>query len=353
MKIKFLAKTSPDQDPKLWTSLFPNGTPVIDNCEFTFDLEARDYDWLVVYEGMPPNLGQHKITRIEPLACARENTILITTEPSSIRLDGPHFLSQFGYVLTNKSPDLIRHVGQIQQTPPLRWFYGRPMNETNKASAYMTYDSLLAQRPFVKTKNISTVCSTKKMPHTVHAKRYEFVMALKNRMPDLDLFGRGINPIDEKSEAMNDYRYHIAIENHVEAGHWTEKLADAFLAYCLPFYFGAPNYDSIFPKNALIPINIYNIDEAEQIIRAAISQNAYEKRLPDIIKARNIILTDFNVMTQVTKIIRERDITPPSSTPSFIYGRHIFRKKFPLKATFDALFRMKMRHHPKAAPLQF
>jgi len=51
------------------------------------------------------------------------------------------------------------------------------------------------------------------MAHTVHAKRYEFVMALRDRMPELSVYGRGINPIDEKSEAMDDYRYHLAIEN--------------------------------------------------------------------------------------------------------------------------------------------
>jgi len=355
MKVKFLAKTSPNQDPALWMSLFPNRRAVINDCEFIFNIEARDYDWLVVYEGLPPLKGERKINRIEPLACARDNTILITTEPASIRLDGPNFMQQFGHIITNKAPELVRHDGQIQQTPPLRWFYGRPMGpnkEARTACEYISYDTLMAQTPLPKTKDISTVCSHKIMSHTVHVKRHEFVMALRERLPELSVYGRGINPIDNKSEAMNDYRYHIAIENHIEAGHWTEKLSDSFLAYCLPFYFGDPDYASIFPKNSVIPINVFDLDAAETIIRDAISQNAYEKRLPYIIKSRNIILKNYNLVTSIEKTISSLKTSPPPQTPNFIYGRHIFRKKFPLQAASDALFRIKMRKHPKASPLQ-
>jgi len=308
--VKFLAKTSPDQKSELWTSLFPQANPVIGDIKFTFDLNAQDYDWLVVYEGLPPLINDNKINRIEPLACARKNTLLITTEPSSIRLDGP-------------------------------------------GGQYISYDTLLAQTPLPKTKVISTICSTKQMSHTVHAKRYEFVMALKQRMTDLDVFGRGINPVDEKSQAMDDYRYHIAIENHIEPGHWTEKLADSFLAFCLPFYFGDPDYAKAFPKDSVIPINIYNLDEAETIIRNSIAQNAYEKRLPAIIEARRRVLTQHNIMIEIANIVKSRDVFTPSNTQEFIYGRHIFRKKFPVKALSDAFFRIKMRKHPKASPLQF
>jgi len=357
VRVKFLAKTSPDQDPALWTSLFPKGKPVHDGCEFTFDLDAKNYDWLVVYEGLPPLKNNKKINRIESLACARENTLLITTEPASIRLDGPHFMQQFGHVLTNKAPELLRHQGQIKQTPPLRWFYGRPMGDLVVADGdYIAYDTLFSQSPPPKTKNLSTVCSAKQMAHTVHAKRYEFVMALRERMTDLEVFGRGLNPVDEKSEAMDNYRYHIAIENHIESGHWTEKLSDSFLAFCLPFYFGDPDYAAAFPKDAVIPINIYNLDEAEAIIRKSIAENAYETRLPDIIKARQLVLTEYNLMMQVARIIKSRTTAAPAAaakTQEFIYGRHIFRKKFPFKAASDAMFRTRMRKHPKAAPLQF
>jgi len=50
IKVKFLAKTPPDQDMALWLSLFPKRMPKIGDVSFHFDLGYRDYDWLVIYE---------------------------------------------------------------------------------------------------------------------------------------------------------------------------------------------------------------------------------------------------------------------------------------------------------------
>ena len=56
-------------------------------------------------------------------------------------------------------------------------------------------------------------------------------------MPELDIFGRGIRPINDKSEALNKYKYHIVVENF-RTSPLDRKLSDAFLAECLPFYAG-------------------------------------------------------------------------------------------------------------------
>jgi len=346
--VKFLAKTSHDQDPVLWTSLIPStGFP---NVKFTFDIKARDYDWLVVYEGLPPLPGEKKINRIESLACPRNKTLLITTEPASIRIDGPEFMRQFGHILTSKSPLLTRHPNHISDTPPLRWFYGRPMGGAGK---YKTIDELSSGKTPIKSKDLSTVCSTKKMGHTIHAARLEFVMALREKMPELNIYGRGINPIDEKSDAMDDYRYHIAIENHIEPGHWTEKLADCFLAGCLPFYFGDPDYAKYFPKNAVIPIDIFDLEGAIEIMREAIKNDEYSKRKNLVLEARERVLDTHNILAWISNFVTSNQ--KPSIAEHIagdVLGRHIFRKKHPLRATKDAIFRTRMKRHSAANPFQ-
>ncbi len=341
INIKFLAKAPPDQDPNLWLSLFHKRQPTIGNCHFHFDLNYKDYDWLVVYEGLPPLPKQKKINRQEVLSCPRENTLLITTEPSSIRIDGPHFLRQFGHVLTAKKPTLIKHPHQIFQTPPLRWFYGRPMSSGD--THYINLDSLTSQTQPSKKHDLSTVCSHKRMSHTIHAQRYDCTMALKERLgKHLHLFGRGINPISNKAEAMDAFRYHIAIENHIEPYHWTEKIADCFLAYCLPFYYGPPNISDYFPQEAVIPIDIFDIDGTEKVIRKAIKNNLYETRLPAIKEARKRVLQDYNLMNVIANIVQNaQQVT--SQADGFIYGRHIYRKKHPIKATFDAIHRLRFK----------
>ena len=339
--VKFLAKTPPEQDPALWLSLFEKRHPVIGNCQFHFDIEFEDYDWLVVYEGLPPLPNQKRIYRTEKLSCLKENTLLITTEPSSIRIDGPHFLRQFGHILTAKNPKLIKHSNQIFQTPPLRWFYGRPMSESD--TEYADLDHFLSQSKIHKTHDISTVCSNKRMQHTIHSQRYDCIMELKKRMgAELHLFGRGINPISNKSEAMDDFRYHIAIENHIEAHHWTEKIADCFLAYSLPFYFGPPNIKDYFPEEAIIPIDIFDIDGTETIIREAIQSNQYAKRLPAIKEARKRVLSDYNLMNVIADIVETKHQTQ-GSTGHIIEGRHIYRRSHPVKATLDAMHRLRFK----------
>ncbi len=339
--IKFLAKVSPDQDENLWLSLFPKRKPVIGNCHFHFNLDKQDYDWLVVYEGLPPIEGQKKINRFERLSCAKENTLLITTEPSSIRIDGPYFLRQFGHVLTAKNPKFVKHPNQIKQTPPLRWFYGRPMSEDD--SEYMDIDSFKSRTHVNKKHDVSTVCSNKRMQHTMHAQRYDCIMELKERLGDeLHLFGRGINPISNKAEAMDDFRYHIAIENHIEADHWTEKISDCFLAFCLPFYYGPSNITDVFPEDSIIPIDIFDIDTAENTIRDAVKSDQYTKRLPAIIEARNRVLENHNLMNVVASLVKSKHRACPSAG-EVIYGRHIFRKKHPLKSALDGFHRLRFK----------
>ena len=160
---------------------------------------------------------------------------------------------------------------------------------------------------------------------------------------DFDVFGRGIRPITDKAEAMDSFRYHIAIENHVEPGHFTEKIADCFLAYCVPFYFGPPDIMEFFPEGSIIPIDIFDIQGAANIIRQEIKPGSYEARLPAIIEAREKVLTEYNLMNTIAQIVKSKH--NPHATPEsdgHIYGRHMFRKKKPLAAFGDVLHRYRV-----------
>lgn len=346
LRIKFLSKTDEDEIASLWSPLVPNqGFPDV---QFTFDATDENYDFLAVYEGLPKWEDRKSSERFETLSSSRENTLLITTEPSSIRIDGPQFMRQFGHVLTSKSQALTRHPNHIIETPPLRWFYGRTLEGPGK---HLSLEELMRSTP-KKTKVLSTVCSTKRMSHTVHSARLNFVMELQNRLPELDVFGRGIHPISDKAEGMRDYKYHIAIENHIEPGHWTEKLADCFLAGCLPFYFGDPNYAKVFPEKFVIPIDIFDMDSAVSTIRNAINEDAYAARQSALMEARQIVLEEYNTLGWVARFALENFKPVSSFSDDRIYSRHAFRRHHPVKALSDLVFRAVMKHHPTANPIQ-
>jgi hypothetical protein len=299
---------------------------------FTFDPDARDYDWLAVYENMPPAGGERRPMRVENLACAPQNTILFTTEPSGIKIYSRAYTRQFGHVVTSQEPFALRHPGRIYSQAGLRWFYG------NGSQHLMTADEIAGHLP-EKTKVIGTVCSTKRQGHTLHRLRYDFTQAMAARMPDLDVFGRGHRPVDDKAESIDPYKYHLAIENHLAPHHFTEKLADPFLGLSLPFYFGAPNAADYFPADSFIAIDIRKPDEAFAIMRAAIDNGEYEKRLPAIIEARRRVLEDHNILTLIANVVAKNGTAARGNGAAVLKSQRASRKGHPLLTAGDFVFR--------------
>ena len=54
--VKFIIK-NPIQDETPWRRQLPDASPTFGRCDFTFDPEARAYDWLVVYDELPTILN--------------------------------------------------------------------------------------------------------------------------------------------------------------------------------------------------------------------------------------------------------------------------------------------------------
>ena len=231
---------------------FPQNKPVWSNCKFIFDEESTEYDWLVVYDDLPPAKTERFSKRKEQLRCHQKNTLLVTSEPSTIKVYGSKFLNQFEHVLTTQEPWAIKHKNAIYSQCGYRWFYGVGSDHLK------THDEISSNIPYEKEKTISTVCSDKKQKNTVHNQRYKFTQKLKKAIPELDIFGHGVRFLDDKSEAIDRYKYHVVIENIYSENHWSEKLADAFLGHSLPFYFGCTNVFDYFPENSIILIDPYD-----------------------------------------------------------------------------------------------
>jgi hypothetical protein len=325
IRIKLLGKSRPGHDDEGWSRRFPEGRPGHmrwENCEFILHRDCRDYDWLVVYDDLPSVAGERHTMWEEMLACPRANTLLITTEPSTIKVYGTEFLRQFGWVLTSQEPWAVgRHPGAIYCQPGLVWYY---------ADSYprCTYDTIKNHIPLDKTGVISAVCSTKQQRHTLHRRRYDFVMGLKQRIPEMELFGRGIRYVEDKADALDPFKYHLAIENFFGPHHWTEKLADPFLGACMPVYYGCPNAEDYFPAESFLRIDLADVDLAAETIRRAMRDRLYEKNLPTILESRRRVVEQYAPVAQIARIVNERHqaAAPPSAGAS-ILSRHLLRRR--------------------------
>jgi len=321
IKVKFLSKSKPGFDPSIWLRRFPNGRPEIQGCRFIFDRDCRDYDWLVVYDDLPSVSGERFTLWTEKLACPKSNTLLITTEPAIIKVYGSGFVQQFGRVLTSQEPDIIQSPGAIRAQCGLVYFYG---GQTEKGS----YDYIANHQPLDKSSDISTVCSSKVDLKTMHSHRVRFTQWMQTQLPQLDVFGHGVRYIEDKSDALDPYRYHIAIENHICQHHWTEKLSDSFLGLSLPFYFGCPNIADYFPEESYIPIEIGKFNESLETIQRAIQDNEYEKRLPALKEAKRLALEKYSLFPWLTQLIQERHDSSnqaPIGAGEVIHSRHKWR----------------------------
>jgi hypothetical protein len=305
---------------------FPNLAPQWNNCLFTFDVDCREYDWLVVYHDLPS--GGSRFSTVEQLACPRERTMLLTGEPSTITVFGTDYLNQFGCVVTFQEPwAMRRHPQVIFRHPGLVWHYGLASWDGDCT----TWDAMAVAPPPEKKNVISTVCSARSGKTTLHSERVSFTWWLKERLDELAIFGHGVNPMRDKAEALDPFKYHIAVENHVYNHHITEKLPDAFLGRTLPFYHGAPNATDYFPKESFIPINIRKPERAVDIIRFHIANNEYEDRLPFIEEARRRVLEEHNLFAVIADSIdsAEKKITG-NTRGGLIYNRSTIRIKRPI-----------------------
>lgn len=334
MLVKFIG-TYGDQR---WLRQFPGNIPCWGGIDFILYSEIEQYDWLVVYNDLPLNISEIN------LPCPRENTILVTTEPSSIKAYGNAFTAQFGYVLTSQPQWALPHRNRIYSQPALQWFYGMG------SERLVTYDEMVANPPLEKSQLISTVCSTKQQTHTLHQKRYEFTRELKKRLPELEIFGHGVRPMADKAESLDSYRYHVAIENFIGLHHWTEKLSDPFLGVTLPFYCGCPNASDYFPEESFIPIDINDVEGASEIIRKAMRDGEYEKRLPHILEARRRVLEEYNIFAVLSRLIEERSENEQlPDTGGVILSRRELRKRHPLVSVqhFYEKVRLRLLHAMK------
>jgi len=319
-RIKFIGKFSPN-----FCGTKDKGI-ICGDCLFVRDPACREYDWAVVYDEMPWEAGSIR-RQCEELACPPEQTILVTCEPPTIKIYPQTYTSQFGYVLTTQQPRFLKHPNYCLGRGSLMWMADYP------------YEEVLSMPEYPKTRLFSTVCSSKRQKHTLHHARFELTRYLAANLPEMDWYGHGVRKIARKYEALSPYRYHLAVENYIADGHWTDKISDPLLGLCLTFYAGDPKLGEVLPPESFIPVPLCDHEAALHIVQEAIRNNEYEKRLPAIQQARRLIVEKYNLYRQIEAVVRRRQGGGVSYRPAnggLLKGRHRLRRN-PIKACLAAL----------------
>ncbi len=311
---------------------------------FTEDASCNDYDWLVVHDEIPERDAGTFRDGSELLACPRSNTILATWEPTSIKCYTRAYAAQFGHLLSNRPPEAEKHPRYHLGRGYYRPLVGRP------------YPEWASSPKCEKTDAVTAICSSKAMRWTKHHARIRLLERFVAETPGAEWYGHGVKEFARKCDAMDSCRYHVALENHIAPHYWSEKITDAFLCECLPFYAGAPDLADDFPAESFIPIPIDDPEEAVAIINAAVESGEYMKRREAILEAKRLVIEKYNFWAQVIAVIEgakaagEADI--PDASPQRIWARKAVRRKNPFAALEAGFFHFR-QYMPKRAEKGF
>jgi len=167
-----------------------------------------------------------------------------------------------------------------------------------------TFDELDNLEAPEKHRDLSAIASTK-VDIPGHVQRNEFVTMLEAEFPDVDIFGHGrARSLDDKWDGIAPYRYSIAIENTSKDDYWTEKIADCFLSYTVPLYFGATNISDYFPADSYIWLPIDNPEHAIEVVRQTLTSDNWPDRLEALREARHRILHRYSLYAQLSSKVR-------------------------------------------------
>ena len=199
-----------------------------------------------------------------------------------------------------------------------------------------TFDQLTSCQIPEKTKTLSWIVGDA-MDLPGHIKRWSFLEFIKRMELPIDVYGKKIHYLEDKWDGLAPYKYSLAIENNSGPDCWTEKLADCFLTWTIPFYYGCTNLENYFPEESFVRIDINQPKESLEKIDAFIAEDQWEKYIPALEEARNLVLHKYQIFPHLSNLIsshydekkEKKNITLPAYKRSA--NAILYRAKYKVK----------------------
>lgn len=228
--------------------------------------------------------------------CSKGGRILILQEPPYG--NRPHLLKyqkDFDIIISHINNTEIKNIRQPAMLP---WMVDKDYSFLKELS----FNDLSKQ-------NIATWVTSNKQNNPGHEPRLKFLdFITKKNNSNIQVFGKGINPIDDKFDVLSKSKYTIAIENYSDEDYWTEKIMDSYLSLTIPIYYGCTNLEKYFPKNSFINIDITKPEMAYDKIQDVLSSDYFETYKHEIIEARDRVLEKYQIFPWIKELIDSNQI---------------------------------------------
>lgn len=257
----------------------PQNKGIWGNYKFEINNNCDECDFWIIYAST---------SKKEVVHVPSGHTIFITSEEVDQKIYIPKYLRQFDKIITSRS-DLDSY-DIIKSHYINAWFVRK------------TYDHLMSPNNN-KSKWLSIISSD--LTHlSGHKKRFAFVNKLIGHFKDkVDVYGKGTRFVEDKWDALSDYKFSVAIENATIPGYFTEKIVDCFLAETCPIYYGCPDIENYFSSESMICIDVNNFKSSIETIEKTMEEEFYWKKKDSIRKSKLKILDELQFFPYLTKII--------------------------------------------------
>jgi hypothetical protein len=282
MRVSFFLSGS-TRDFPLFQQTF-NGLGITRFCRFD-DTPDRFSDYVVTFGELPPSVSKwwNEIDRSRKICVLAENP--------KIFIPALNVLESHGIVV---APFMVKgaRVHFVNTHAGVPWFYGLTFDKsTGLSHTILTQDAptldIHATAPMPRKQKFCSLITSSKSNTPGHARRLAVTNLLKQKMGDqLDVFGFGHEPVENKAIALDPYVHTVVMENDFINNYMTEKICDAFLAYASPVYIGAPNIQNFFPAD----INAIYEQSPESICEHIL------KKLEKPINERDILINRYDVL---------------------------------------------------------
>lgn len=259
----------------------PGGKGIWDGFQFTLEpIEKCDY--LIVL---------NRPSQDTTVQCPPQHVWAVMQEPPSGQLALMH-RGDRSYRRVYTSDDTLQGQRYIQSQPALPWHVNRD------------YDFLVQCGIPEKRRTLSWITSNAAVLQG-HRDRLGFLDQIRDKL-EFDLYGKGIRYIEDKWDGLAPYRYSLAVENFSNPYYWSEKLADCFLAWAMPIYYGCTRISAYFPSEAMVCIDIHDPLAIDKI-RETVSSDLWRRNLDAIAQARRLVLDRYQLFPLVAKEIRHHE----------------------------------------------
>jgi hypothetical protein len=313
----------------IWLREFPPGLAH----EYVHSESPIEADYHLIYGLRSPLSIPNPLNRIG----------FVASEPPEIRRYNLTVLQKYGAIFAPSFSYLLPLHNYQYLCPVAPWWVGSNAGGQDHYSGgevAVTLDRENFSNLAEPSQDVLSVIVSSKSRTPLQIQRLKLVDFLAAKLTDIEVWGEGGRFARDKADVLRRSRYHLAVENSVHSGYWTEKLADPILMSNFVFYWGAPDYGSVFSPGAICSINPFDIDGSYRAISEAMGQEKWQASSKERRENRRILIEEQSFHRAIDRLLPEYGLDGCSKSVTTIPAHQPYPR---WKSVADPVYRVTRR----------